>query len=68
MIFNIEKFRDDCVSHFKNVTEKKSSLNRMYLSRIRRGKIEGLNVNKFMTICQEMNVSPEVYSKHNLEF
>jgi len=68
MIFNIEKFRQDCISHFKNATEKNSSLNRMYLSRLRRGKIEGLNVGKFMTICSEMNVSPEVYSNHDIEF
>lgn len=63
MIFNIEKFKEDCANCLANVT-KVEGLTRMDLSRLRRGKFDGLSVKKFMIICKEINVSPSDYKNN----
>lgn len=67
-VFKIEEFKEDCSKKLANVT-RAEGLNRMDLSRLRRGVFsKGLSVDKFLFCCKAMNVSPEVYTVYDLEF
>lgn len=63
MIFNIEKFKQDCALCLVGVT-KVDGLTIMDLSRLRRGMFNGLSVKKFMIVLNHININPSEYINH----